>query len=78
MLTIVAAMLAWALVLPGVQAAKNTSASGDYFVYIGTSTGKNSKGIYTYGFHSSDGKLTPIGLVAEITNPTFLAGTIGV
>ena len=70
---IVAAMLMWALLSPGAQAAKNASASGDYFVYIGTFTGENSKGIYAYRFHSADARLTPIGLVAEITNPTFLA-----
>ncbi len=48
-------------------------AQGDWTVYIGTYTGGPSKGIYSYGFRSSTGKLTPIGLAAETSNPSFLA-----
>lgn len=46
-----------------------------YFVYIGTYTenGSESKGIYAYRFDSATGRLTPIGLAAEATNPSFLA-----
>ena len=43
----------------------------DYFMYVGTYTGKSSKGIYAYKYRA--GKATPIGLVAETSNPTFLA-----
>lgn len=45
-----------------------------YFVYVGTYTeeGSESKGIYAYRFDSETGKLDPIGLVAETTNPSFL------
>ena len=32
-----------------------------------------SKGIYAYHFNSASGKTTPIGLVAETENPSFLA-----
>ncbi|WP_228455078.1 lactonase family protein [Polaribacter haliotis] len=39
--------------------------------YIGTYTKKDSKGIYKYAL-SSEGKLSEIGLVAEIVNPSFL------
>jgi len=54
-------------------AASNDSAGGDYFVYIGTYTRNTSKGVYAFRFNSSTGKLTPVGLVAEIPSPSFLA-----
>ena len=44
----------------------------DYFVYIGTYTGANSKGIYAYRFDARTGQLTPIGLASELPNPSFL------
>src|SRR5579862_1360694 len=46
-----------------------------YFVYIGTYTaqGSESKGIYAYRFDSETENLTPVGLVAKTTNPSFLA-----
>jgi 6-phosphogluconolactonase (cycloisomerase 2 family) len=46
------------------------------FVYIGTYTRGDRKGIYAYRFHPADGKLTPIGLVAETANPWFLASNL--
>jgi 6-phosphogluconolactonase len=69
----VLALLSAALWMPHAQGAKKASANGDYFVYIGTYTRAASKGIYAYRFHPADGKLTPIGLAAETTNPSFLA-----
>ena len=42
-------------------------------MYVGTYTGPNSKGIYAYRFDAATGHATPIGLVAETTNPSFLA-----
>jgi 6-phosphogluconolactonase len=49
-------------------------ASGsDYLAYIGTYTQKNSKGIYVFRLNSSTGKLTPLGLAAETTSPSYLA-----
>src|SRR5437879_5392723 len=69
----VAALLASALWMPCMQAAKKVSANAEYFVYIGTYTRENSKGIYAYRFHPADGKLTPLGLAAETANPSFLA-----
>ena len=47
-------------------------ARADHFVYFGTYTGSKSKGIYAYRM-SDEGKFTPIGLVAETANPTYLA-----
>lgn len=45
----------------------------NYFVYVGPYTGPKSQGIYVYKFESATGKLTPLGLAAESTNPSFLA-----
>src|SRR5579871_1752925 len=49
------------------------SAKGEWFMYVGTYTNGGSKGIYGFRFQSTSGKMTPIGLVAETSNPTFLA-----
>lgn len=49
------------------------SAKGEYLVYIGTYTQKNSKGIYAYRFEATTERFTALGLVAETTNPSFLA-----
>jgi 6-phosphogluconolactonase len=42
-------------------------------MYVGTYTGQGSEGIYAYRFDSATGAVTPIGLVAKSTNPSFLA-----
>ncbi len=44
-------------------------------MYVGTYTNpkSGSKGIYAYRFDAAGGKLAPLGLVAETSNPTFLA-----
>lgn len=49
------------------------AAARDLFVYIGSYTGENSKGIYAFRLNPDTGKLAPIGLVAETPNPSFLA-----
>ena len=64
-----AAMVAAAIVSPLLAA----GAKGDFIAYIGTYTRQKSKGIYAYQFAPNTGKLTSIGLVAETTNPSFLA-----
>jgi len=46
-------------------------AAGEWLMYVGTYTEHESKGIYAYRFQSS-GKLMPLGLAAETSNPTFL------
>lgn len=43
-----------------------------YFVYVGTYTGSDSKGIYAYHFDEADGKLKPMGLAAEVANPSWV------
>lgn len=63
--------------LVGIQAAPAApaGAKGKYFVYVGTYTGEGSKskGIYAYRYDSATSELSPIGLVAETINPSFLA-----
>jgi 6-phosphogluconolactonase len=69
---LVIALSAWMLLLaatPGsAQAAEN-----DLLVYVGTYTRETSKGIYAFRFDAASGKLAPLGLAAEIENPSFLA-----
>lgn len=47
------------------------AAAHGQIAFTGSYTGPNSKGIYAWRFEG--GKLTPIGLAAEIANPSFLA-----
>ena len=47
--------------------------SSNLWVYVGTYTGKNSKGIYRFDFDPETGKLTNRALAAETKNPSFLA-----
>lgn len=62
-----------ALLVPLLFAAGAPGAEPDYLAYIGTYTWKNSKGIYVFRFNASTGTLTPLGLAAESTNPSYLA-----
>src|ERR1700751_6003428 len=52
------------------QKARGTDA---YLVYVGTYTGPQSKGIYAFRFTESSGKATPLDLVGETSNPSFVA-----
>jgi putative heme-binding domain-containing protein len=62
------------LALPAIAAAEEAGPpAGKSWVYVGTYTGKDSKGIYRCEFDSATGKLTEPSLVAETVNPTFLA-----
>ena len=61
---------------PEESAQKEESPSGaQYLAYFGTYTkGDNAgKGIYVYRFDADTGKMTEIGLAAEIANPVFIA-----
>jgi len=54
------------------------SRPGKYLFYVGTYTeddGKatKSKGIYAYRYDSATGEVTPLGVAAETTNPSFVA-----
>jgi 6-phosphogluconolactonase len=48
-------------------------AKGEWFAYFGTYTRPPSQGIYAWRFQPASGRLTPLGLAAETSNPTFLA-----
>jgi 6-phosphogluconolactonase len=52
--------------------ARGASKSAKYFVYVGTYTGPQSKGIYSYRFDTASGDLEPVGLAAEISNPSWV------
>jgi 6-phosphogluconolactonase len=54
-------------------AAKEGKEGKEYFVYIGTYTLTQGKGIYTFRFQPATGKLTPLSLAAETSSPAFLA-----
>jgi 6-phosphogluconolactonase len=55
-----------------VMSATRDAEKGEYLLFIGTYTAKESKGIYAYRFVPAFNKLTPLGLVAETPNPSFL------
>src|SRR5258707_958681 len=46
---------------------------GKFWVFVGTYTGKNSKGIYRCQLDVATGKLTDAELAAETEQPSFLA-----
>ena len=64
------AACAWLL---GAQGDELLLTESDYLVYIGTYTGPKSQGIYVYKLAAATGKLTPLGLAAKSTSPSFLA-----
>jgi 6-phosphogluconolactonase len=49
------------------------AADGPLWVFVGTYTGKKSKGIYRVEFDPATGKLGTPELAAEVTSPSFLA-----
>ena len=51
---------------------KKIPAASSYLVYVGTYTAGTSKGIYDYRFDPRSGRLTPIGVAAEVVNPSFV------
>jgi len=55
------------------EAAKKAVTPEKLWVYVGTYTGKDSKGIYRFDFDLATGKLSGQKLVAPITSPSFLA-----
>src|SRR5436190_5019982 len=66
-------MLVAALLWPAMVSADDAKAEGKVWVYIGTYTGKNSKGIYRAELDLATGKLTKPELAGEADNPSFLA-----
>jgi len=41
-------------------------------MYVGPYTKQESKGIYAYRYQAANGDLTPVGLVGESINPSWL------
>ena len=70
-LPLVMAALAVAPLMPRLAGAQKTSK--ELIVYFGTYTDKSSKGIYLSRFDPATGKLGPVELAAETSNPSFLA-----
>jgi 6-phosphogluconolactonase len=71
-----AVALVFALVLITLFAAAAPAAKpGKYLFYVGTYTeeGSKSKGIYAYRYDPATSEITPLGLAAETTNPSFVA-----
>ncbi|MBT7875831.1 MAG: beta-propeller fold lactonase family protein, partial [Verrucomicrobia bacterium] len=63
-----------ALCILGTLMSMCTLKSDSYKVYVGTYTGKDSEGIYAFGFDKQTGKLTSdVKLVARTENPSFLS-----
>lgn len=58
------------LLVPGIVAAQSPE---KYRVYLGTYTGKLSKGIYQCELDLKDGTLSNLQLAAEMTSPSFVA-----
>ncbi len=50
-----------------------TAIGADSLVYAGTYTRGASKGIYAYRFQGATGRLRPLGVMVEMSNPSFLA-----
>jgi len=67
------------LAIPGVfaiaAAAETCVFRSERAVYVGTYTGEASRGIYAFRFDDRSGGLTPLGLVAETANPSFLTSS---
>jgi len=74
-MTITRRYLLWFLLVSLVTVtAANDAPKGKYLVFVGTYTEKQqSKGVYAYRFDPASAELTPLGLAAETTNPSFLA-----
>jgi 6-phosphogluconolactonase len=60
------------LALPIIPAQKTAPAASRYWIYFGTSTGPESKGIYACSFEPSAERFGPITLVAEVERATWL------
>jgi 6-phosphogluconolactonase len=63
-----------ALVAVALLAVASVASAAEYWVYLGTYTGKDgSKGIYRCKFDDKTGKLTEAELAAEMGSPSFVA-----
>jgi 6-phosphogluconolactonase len=70
---VTALLILGAWIVPSASWAGAAASKGDYFVYVGSYTRKTSKGVYGFRFNATSGKLTTLGLVAEIPSPSSIA-----
>jgi 6-phosphogluconolactonase len=63
------------VILTALIASAAPAPKGKYLFYVGTYTedGTKSKGIYAYRYDAATAEITPLGLAAETTNPSFVA-----
>jgi 6-phosphogluconolactonase len=61
------------MIASGCALNSSTSASRGWLMYVGTYTGPKSQGIYVFRFDPVSGAIEPMGLAAEVKNPSFLA-----
>jgi 6-phosphogluconolactonase len=61
------------VLLSFVLGAQVKSVDASRVVYVGTYTERGSKGIYAYTFDEATGAMTPLGLMGETVNPSWLA-----
>ncbi len=68
-------LLAALVFLSFLASAAPAKSHGKYLFYVGTYTeeGSKSKGIYAYRYDADTAQITPLGLAAETTNPSFVA-----
>lgn len=59
--------------LLGLSFAASLAHAAEYFMYVGTYTNLQSKGIYAFRFDSTTGKLSPLGLAVKTPSPSYLA-----
>jgi 6-phosphogluconolactonase len=63
------------VLVSAVQLLAASASPKEYLFFVGTYTGESTKsqGIYAYRYDAASGEITPLGLAAETTNPSFLA-----
>jgi 6-phosphogluconolactonase len=61
-----------AFALANVPQVLSAPVASSYFVYVGTYTGPNSKGIYGFRFDAKTAQFSPLGVAAEVQNPSFV------
>lgn len=61
------------LTLRGSESLRAEESADSLLFYVGTYTGKESRGIYLGRLHLDSGRIENLGLAAEVKNPSFLA-----
>jgi 6-phosphogluconolactonase len=73
LVTLSLAIVLLALLSSGLLDRDENPSSPNYLLYVGTYTKGESKGIYAFRYNTKSTESTPLGLVAETANPSFLA-----